>query len=249
MTDEDILAEAARIVGAAEKRGLAVRLLGGLAIRLHAPSAARSALARDSRDIDLVTQARRSGEVERLLAELGYTADQQFNLLNGDHRLLFHDRARGRQVDVFVGQFTMCHRLPLAERLDVEPLTLPLAELLLTKLQIVQLNEKDVRDICALLLDHPLGEGDAETLNLARITQLCAGDWGLWKTISTNIGRVQEASGSLGLGETDSRMIVERLGVLRAALERAPKSLRWKMRAAVGERVRWYELPEEVARG
>jgi hypothetical protein len=248
-TDADIVAEARRIVAAARRRGLVVRLLGGLAVRLHAPSSAAGVLARDSRDIDLVTQTRRSSEVEELLAELGYDADRQFNLLNGDHRLLFYDEARERQVDVFVGQFAMCHRLPLNERLEVEPLTVPLAELLLTKMQIVQLNEKDVRDIWALLLDHPFGDGDAETLNLAHITRLCADDWGLWKTISTNVDTVRQAGVAFGLGASAERTIAERLDVLRAGLEQTPKSLRWKMRAAVGERVRWYELPEEVQRG
>ncbi|HWQ12926.1 MAG TPA: hypothetical protein VNL77_09000 [Roseiflexaceae bacterium] len=249
MIEDDIIAEAARIVEAGGRRGLALRLLGGVAVRLHAPSAAHHALARAYQDIDLAAPARQSGEVELLLGGLGYEPDRPFNLLNGDHRLLFYDRGRGRQVDVFVGRFEMCHRLPLEERLAVEPLTLPLAELLLTKLQIVQLNEKDVRDICALVLDHPLGEGDAETLNLPRITQLCADDWGLWKTATISIRKAQDFCEAYDLEARARLTIVERLGLLRVALAKAPKSLRWRMRAAVGERVQWYELPEEVRRG
>src|SRR5205085_10208390 len=175
---DDIEAEALRIITAGLAQGMTLRLLGGLAVRIHAPSATHRALARSYPDIDVVTPARRGRAVETLLAGLGYEPNKSFNLYNGDTRLLFYDRGHDRQIDVFVGQFEMCHRLPIAERLDKERLTIPLAELLLTKLQIVHLNEKDVRDVCALLLDHPLGEADRETINLPRITQLCAEDWG-----------------------------------------------------------------------
>ncbi len=143
----------------------------------------------------------------------------------------------------------MCHRLPIAARLDQESLTVPLAELLLTKLQIVHLNEKDLRDSCALLLDHPLGEGDQETINLARITQLCAEDWGLWKTTNLSLDKVQDFCDAYDLDAGEKLTIIERVGLLRQALDQAPKSLRWKLRATVGERVQWYELPEEVQRG
>lgn len=243
---DDIQAEARRIVAAGEAQGLALRLLGGLAVALHAPSAALPALARSYADIDLVAPARSGGRAEALLAGLGYQPDQQFNLLNGAERLLFYDPPRQRQVDVFVGQFSMCHRLPVAERLSLEPLTLPLAELLLTKLQIVQLNEKDLRDICALLLDHPVGAGDAETVNRERVAQLCAEDWGLWKTVGLGLERARRFAAALE--PQAARTVVERAAALARALEEAPKPLRWRLRAAVGERVPWYELPEEVRR-
>ncbi|MFL5805153.1 MAG: hypothetical protein ACJ8CR_25855 [Roseiflexaceae bacterium] len=246
---DDIEHEARRIVAAGQAQGLLLRLLGGLAVRIHAPSASHRALARSYPDIDVVTPARRGQAVETLLAGLGYEPNKSFNLYNGASRLLFYDRARSRQIDVFVGQFEMCHRLPIAARLDQESLTIPLAELLLTKLQIVHLNEKDLRDICALLLDHPLGEGDQETINLARITQLCAEDWGLWKTTNLSLDKVQDFCDAYDLEAGEKLTIIERVGLLRRALDQAPKSLRWKLRATVGERVQWYELPEEVQRG
>jgi hypothetical protein len=111
------------------------------------------------------------------------------------------------------------------------------------------MNEKDVRDICALLLDHPPGEGDDETINLPRIAQLCAEDWGLWKTVSISLDKVRDFSDAYGLQDGERRTIDERLGRLREALDQVPKSLKWKVRAAIGERVQWYELPEEVRRG
>ena len=242
----DILEEAARIVDRASTLPVPVRLVGGIAIRMHAHGAPRPELSREFKDIDLVTQRRRSGEVLTFLASLGYVADHAFNTLNGSRRALFYDEYHGRQIDVFVGSFEMCHRLPIAERLELDPVTVPLAELLLTKLQIVELNEKDLRDAVALLIDHEVGAQDAETVNGAYIAKLCAGDWGLWRTCKMTIERVQSGLGPLGLSEPDRQLLTERLGSLGRYIDAEPKSRRWKMRDRVGDRVRWYEEPEEV---
>ncbi len=245
--ESDIEQEARRIIAAGEAQGLRLRLLGGLAIRLHAPSATREPLVRAGADIDLVTDAR-SHTVERLLSGLGYLPDREFNLLHGATRLLFHAARQARRVDVFVGRFEMCHRLPITARLALEPLTLPLAELLLTKLQIVQLNAKDLRDIAALLLDHPVADGDAETINALYIARLCASDWGLWRTVTGNLDTVRTFVAASGLDAAARALLDERIAALRAAIDAAPKSFKWKSRAVIGERARWYELPEEVAR-
>ena len=244
----DPFQEAQRIIEAAEAAGLTLRLLGGLAICHHSPSASHRALSRAYPDLDFALGERRSDRAESLLVGLGYESHKAFNLLNGDRRILFSDPANDRQIDVFVGGFRMCHTIPLLERLPLEPITVPLAELLLTKLQIVELNEKDVRDIAALLLDHPLGEGDAETINLSRTAEVCAEDWGLWKTVGLSLDRAEQQFQVFSLEPEARATIRERMRALRRALDEAPKSLRWKLRARVGERVLWYELPEEVRR-
>jgi hypothetical protein len=240
--------EAYRIVRGAAQQNLTFRLLGGAAISLHSPSASHRALARNYPDLDFVLRERRGDRAEALLVGLGYAPDKPFNLYNGHRRLLFHDAELDRQVDVFVGEFHMCHTIPLGARLELEPVTLPLAELLLTKLQIVQMNDKDVRDVCALVLDHPLGDRDAEMLNEQRIASLCADDWGLWRTVGLSLEKVLEVSQGFSLGEELQLTLGRQLASLRQALEAAPKSTRWKMRARVGDRVQWYELPEEVRR-
>jgi len=244
----DPIQEAQRIIAAAAAAGLTLRLLGGLAIWHHSPSASHRALSRDYLDLDFALGERRSDRAEALLSGLGYAAHRAFNLLNGDRRILFSDAAHDRQVDVFVGGFRMCHTIPLLERLLLEPVTIPLAELLLTKLQIVELNPKDLRDVAALLLDHPLGVGDAETINLGRVAGLCCEDWGLWKTVSLNLDRSEQHLQQLELEPSAWETLRERLGALRRTLQESPKSLRWKLRARVGERVPWYDLPEEVRR-
>ena len=241
--------EARRIIAEAEGRGLVLRLFGGLAVAVHSPSAGHRGLERSYLDLDFVSSERRGFRLEPFFAELGYEANRAFNLYNGDRRLLFYDGAQQRQVDVFLGTFTMCHTIPIADRLAVEGITLPLAELLLTKLQIVEMNEKDTRDVAALLLDHPLGATDAEAVNLPRLEALCGDDWGLWKTVSLSLDKVEQSIAALDLEPPARTTVLDRVGELRRALDGAPKTMRWRLRARVGERVRWYELPEEVRRG
>jgi hypothetical protein len=245
----DIVAEAHRILQATEGAGILVRLLGGLAVRLHAESATHRSLNRPYADIDLMTTKAGGRHLDALMETLGYVPNRSFNVLNGNERLLFHDEANSRQVDFFVDRFVMCHSLPIAERLHVEPLTLPLAELLLTKLQIVQMNEKDVRDVCALLLDHHVGSGDQETINVDRIAELCANDWGLYKTVTLSLRKISDFIDAFGLAAEERALILGRASAITDAIQATPKPLKWKLRDRIGERVQWYDLPEEVQRG
>ena len=226
-----------------------LRLVGGVAVLLRAPDGLPDALARSYRDVDFVTAKGAAGGVETLLRGEGYTPYVAFNALHGRERLLFFDDARDRQIDVFVGSFSMSHKIPLGDRLELEPLTVPLAELLLTKLQIVELNEKDVRDTLALLLTHPLGETDGDCLNGAQVARLCASDWGLWRTITANLAACRGRLADYDLTQEERERIDSRFDELLERIEHEPKSRAWKLRARIGERRRWYELPEEVGEG
>jgi hypothetical protein len=169
-----------------------------------------------------------------------------FNAVNGKERMLFHDLEHGRQVDVFVGSFRMCHEIPFADRLKPGESTVPLAELLLTKLQIVELNEKDVRDTVLLFHGHEVADHDDDAVNGDRIAELCGADWGLWRTITANLARCRELLPDYPLPESDRKRVSKRLSALLERIEEAPKSRGWRLRAKVGERKRWYDLPEEV---
>ncbi len=199
-------------------------------------------LTREYQDLDFAIAKKSSGDLQKLLRDLGYEAHVGFNAMNGRERLLFFDNPNARQVDVFVSSFRMCHQIPLEDRLAVDDDTVPLAELLLTKLQIIELNEKDVRDSVAILLEHDVTEDD-RGVNVNRVASLCGDDWGLWRTITRNLVSVRE---HLGGYEVDDEVVAARLDLLLEGIEAARKSRSWRMRAKVGERKRWYELPEEV---
>jgi hypothetical protein len=238
----DIEQEATRVLRAGAD--VPLRLIGGLAIALVTPG--HRLLPRPFKDIDFMAPAGAKRPLLRLFAELGYDGDERRNELQGHRRLLFWDAAHGRQVDVFVGTFQMCHELPLAARLTVIPDTLPLADLLLTKLQVFALNDKDQRDILTLLYHHKLGQGDAAGINSAYVARLCAADWGLWKTVTINLERARVGLARYGLAPEQEALLVSRIDALRREIDAAPKKARWKLRARVGERVQWYEEPEEV---
>jgi hypothetical protein len=139
--------------------------------------------------------------------------------------------------------------LDLGDRIEVEALTLPAADLLLTKLQIAELNRKDASDTLMLLWDHDLAEQDgSHSLNVRRVCAVCGGDWGLFTTINDNLDSTRAVVNEFDLDSTERSALVARIDGLIQAMSDAPKTARWKVRARVGRRVRWYEVPEEVVR-
>ena len=245
----DIVAEAKRVLDLAATDGIALRVLGGVAIYLRAPTALPPALTRSYADVDFITTKGSSGDVQRLLRGAGYEPHVAFNALHGTERLLFFDNGNERQVDVFVGGFSMSHKVPVAERLELEPVTVPLAELLVTKLQIAELNEKDIRDALALFHGHPVEERDGDAINAARVAEMCSGDWGLWRTLTGNLAACRDHLPRYDLPEEEAARLRGEMDALLDRIEREPKSRAWKLRARIGERKRWYALPEEVAGG
>jgi Uncharacterised nucleotidyltransferase len=241
----DVVEEAERLLGLAGADGVNVALLGGVAVRLHAREVP-PALDREYKDIDFAVPKGGGSQAAKLLREHGYEPRAAFNAINGKERMLFHDLDHGRQVDVFVGAFRMCHEIPFGDRLKPGEPTVPLAELLLTKLQIIELNEKDVRDTVLLFHGHDVADHDDDAVNGARIAQLCANDWGLWRTITGNLARCRELLSDYSLPAEEQGRIGARLSALLDRIEQAPKSRGWKLRAKIGERKRWYDLPEEV---
>lgn len=238
----EIIDSAKAVVDGARAQGLNIRLLGGIAVAIHCPESANPG--RSYRDIDAYIAAKTQTAISKYLVHTGYVADKEFNLLNGDTRLLFHDPVHQRQLDIFVGEFSMCHRIPLS--LDAHPYTVAVAELLLTKLQIIKLNPKDAHDGCALLRYLKLGTSPAHAATRQRLAQLCGNDWGLWRTLTLNLERCVQYTVT-HCPEFTADVTAESVA-LRTMLDSAPKSLAFKMRAAVGEKVKWYEEPEEVER-
>lgn len=231
------------MAAAAEEARIALRLLGGAGICLHSESARQPPLRRRYGDLDFVAPSRQRGQVDRLFAALGYQADSRFNTLNGDRRLLYLDLANARQVDVFLDVMRMCHLIDLRGRLELRGPALAPADLLLTKLQIYEINQKDVVDVVALLLDHPTAAHDEDVINTRYLGRLAAEDWGLYRTVQLNVGRLRDAIPGLPV---DTALATRRLDEVWAGIQDAPKSLRWRLRASVGDRLPWYELPEEV---
>lgn len=239
----DPLAEARRVVEAAAAAALPLRATGGVAIAMVSPSARQAPLQREYGDIDFVARSADAEDVAAFFAELGYAPEEEFNVIHGQRRLFFTDAENdGRQADVFLDRIEACHKLELRDRLELVPETLTLADLLLSKLQVYKTNEKDFTDALALLADHDLS-GDDSGISRDRLAQVCGSDWGWWRTVTIVARRVDEFAAAHGEEMASARARVEQL---ERELEEMPKSRRWKMRAKVGERARWYEEPDEI---
>jgi hypothetical protein len=239
----DTVEEGARVARAAAEAGLAFKVTGGVAVALRCPSARLRALARTYADVDMVGRAHDVARITELLIGLGYEPDQAFNALHGATRLFFWDRHNDRQLDVFLDRFEMCHKLDLRERLAGPGETMPMADVLLMKLQVVETNEKDYLDMLALLSDVDLTDDDSG-INLPYIVELTAHDWGLWRTAGMVAERVAHFARSLE-GFDGGGRVHDQVARLLEAIQDSQKSRAWRMRARIGDRKRWYELPEE----
>ena len=259
-TLEDPLAEALRIVAAADQRGLLVRLMGGMAVRAHSPEWTHRTR-RVEVDLDFATRSKDRAAFYELLETEGYTPDRQHNALFGRSQAYFVDVPRNRPVDVLVDTLEMCHRFEFGDRLQYATPTLPLAELLLSKLQVVKINRKDVLDALVLLAEHELGPDDGAPvsghgygrINMPRILEITSNDWGWWRTVTGNLDKLAQFADTemtetdLDVGAEPVRFDVrEQIRTLRQAIDEASKSSKWRLRARVGDRVAWYKLPEEV---
>ena len=259
-TLDDPLAESLRLVEIADARGLTLRLMGGMAVRAHAPRwPARTR--RTEVDLDFATTSKDRSAIYKMLEAEGYTPDRQQNALFGQKQAYFVDVARRRPVDVLVDALEMCHRIEFGNRLTKSRPTLPLAELLLSKLQVVKINRKDVLDALILLAEHPLADDDGVdavhspgAINVPRIVAITSNDWGWWRTVTGNLDTLDHYLATEATAEDldlhNGRTILfdpkEQIASLRTAIDEAPKSTRWKLRARVGERTSWYNDPEEM---
>jgi hypothetical protein len=244
---DDPLPEAIVLAQGAAAAGLGLKLLGGLAVRVICP--AFPPRLRQGQDIDFACLSKGRKDVAANLEKQGCEADRRFNNLNGDRQMYF-TAPSGRPIDVMVDRLTMCHTLDLRPSFGRLPLTVDAVDLLLSKLQIVELNEKDVRDALQLLAGVPVGDGDggAAFIDTGRFTKLLGGDWGWWRTVTGNLRKLP------ALAREQPELVppsppfdpIGQSARLLELAESAPKTVKWRLRANVGDRVRWYELPEEV---
>ena len=247
----DFLEEVHRIVDAAKSERVLLRLLGALAFHLHCPKFAyiQEMLGRTFTDIDFASYRKETAGINTLFAGLGYQYDARVRALFGS-RLIFYDTSgTSRHCDVFLDKLEFCHDIAFQNRLEVDDPTIPLAELMLEKMQIVKLNEKDAIDTIMLLREHPIGESDSDTINADYLARLTARDWGLWKTFTINLENVRKATQTLEkLSEEDRKDVDSKITALRGRIDEEPKTRGWKMRSQIGERRKWYRDVDEVVR-
>jgi hypothetical protein len=250
MEQQEFLDHAFRIVEQGQEQGATLRLLGAVAFRIHCPvyGSFQSKANRHFTDLDFAAYFKDNAPIRDLFEELGFEEDREVAVVYARQRLVFEHSKSSLHIDVFFDKLDFCHPIPWAKRLEVDSPTIPLAELLLEKMQIFALNEKDVIDSLMLLREHSLNSGDADTINTTRIAELCAQDWGLWRTVTMNLRKVSELSSQYAwLEEQDRQVICKRIDDLLRVIDSQPKNTKWNIRNKIGDRVKWYKEVHEVS--
>jgi hypothetical protein len=252
LTDELFLEEAFRIMEEAEKHGIILRLLGSVAIKLHCPnfSDLYTQANRPLTDLDFMTYGQFNSSLREFFENLGYTTDERILRYFGRYRHIYHsNKVEGLHVDIFFDQLSFCHPINFKGRLEIDNPTIPLAELLLEKMQIVEINEKDLKDTVILLREHQIGSSSSDEIDGKYVAKTLSNDWGFYYTLTTNLNKVEQYLKDFSqLTEADRQVISQRLDDVRQLIEAEPKSLKWKLREKVGTKVRWYREVEEVDR-
>lgn len=248
--EEEFMNLANSVLEEAKKRGVTLRLLGAIAFRTHCPEYKfmQYSLGRVLTDIDYAGLSREASKVQRVFLDLGCSENQMVMRLFGRERRIFYYPDSELHSDVFFDKLRFCHDIDLARRLKLDYPTITVSDLLLEKLQIVEINEKDLIDSSMLMCEHPVAETDEESINSAYISELCARDWGLWRTLTGNLGKIESFLPKLVEDPSDREKVSAVIDDLRAAIDARPKSVAWRMRAKIGDKKKWYREVEEVER-
>ncbi len=241
--------ELRRILQASDEAGVIMRVIGSLAFQMHCHQFGylQAAMGRAYTDIDFGAYGRQSKQIAEMMTSLGYKENREVFIVSEGERAIFDKSEAGLHVDVFYEKLDFCHTIFWKDRLETDAPTIPLAELLLEKMQIVKINEKDVIDTIMLLLEHPLGSSDKETINIKRVAMLCAADWGLWRTTTMNLDKVRQlAHGYSQLTDEQKAKVDAQVKEAMNYLEQEPKSMAWRLRARIGDRIKWYKDVDEV---
>lgn len=241
--------ELKHILKTSSDAGVLMRVIGSLAFQMHCQEFGhlQAAMGRAYTDIDFAAYSKHSRQIQELMTSLGYQENREVFIVSEGERAIFDKPGTGLHVDVFYEKLDFCHAIYWKDRLEVDSPTIPLAELLLEKTQIVKINEKDVIDMIMLLLEHPLGDIDSETINIDRVSKLCADDWGLWRTTTMNLEKIRSlAQGYEQLTAEQKAKVTEQVELAMTRIDQESKPLKWKLRSRVGDRVKWYKDVDEV---
>ncbi len=244
---EVYLEEARRLTAEAQKQGMLLRVMGPIALHFYFPEYVdlyrrmERLGERVFTDIDYASYGKFRNQMVPFFEQQGYSLEKRAAMLSGGTRLIFF-AGRVPMIDVFYDRLDYNHPIEYRGRLEIHPFCVSLTDLLLQKLQIVQINDKDLKDTMLLLLAARIGEAEEGLINAKYVAKLMSEDWGFYYTATTNLGRVRAAVDEVkALEDVQRGKICEQAALLLKRIEDAPKSWGWKNRAKVGTRKLWYK--------
>jgi hypothetical protein len=249
MTEEQFITLINKVLDAARDKDIVLRSLGACAIRIHCRrfQYLHTSMARKLTDIDFISYTKHWRQIYKLFKEMNLEPNERFITLQGNSRQMYYDKGNECTVDVFLDKLEMSHTLEFKGRLELDYPTITLADLVLEKTQIVQINEKDIKDTVMVIREHTMGDTENETINAEYISKLLAKDWGLYYTVTTNLKKIdQYVEQSQALGDEDKVDTKSKIAELLGRIEKSPKSIGWNMRAKIGTGKKWYRDVEEI---
>jgi len=243
---ELFLAEARSLIEQAQQQGLVIRVMGPIALHYYFPQSVELYRRMERlgervfTDIDFAAYGRHRSKLVPFFQSQGYDFHKDTMMYFGQDRHIYYG-SKVPMIDLFFDKLDMNHCVDYRGRLEIHPLCVSLTDLLLQKLQIVQINDKDMKDAMLLLLASELGEVDAGMINLRYLARRMAGDWGFYHTATTNLGKVKAHTENVkALTDEQREFIGVQADRIVAALENEPKTVQWRLRAQVGTRRPWY---------
>ena len=255
-SSERLAALCVKTIEQAREEGVVLRVIGALAFRIHTPELTdlhrrlgrKTASGDEISDMDFISYRKIRGNVEKFLQKIGYTPDRGAQMLGWvwSERAVYFEPQGKYHADIFFDRLDMCHTIDFKNRLEMDFPTIPLAELTMEKMQIVQINEKDLKDCTALLVGHDVGSDDREVINGQYIAKVLANDWGFWYTMTTNLQKLRTYLTKLNLTLEEREIVDSRVGKLLNLIEQEPKTSAWQKRARTGTSKQWYRDVEEI---
>ena len=263
LPDELFIEDAIKIVSEADKKGIVLRVLGALAIRIHSMDYAdlHRKLGRLGRgkqtfsDIDFIAYGKQRNKIRDFFErDMGYVADKyiMYSIMGKKRHIYYHPKGY-YYIDVFFDKLEFSHDIPFRGRLELDKPTIPLADLVLEKIQIHEINEKDIKDLIVLLRAHEIGEVDEkETINAKYIAKILADDWGFWYDATQNLQKVKFFAKKYYeenlIDDVTLNDVIAKIDRIIEIVEKEPKTKKWKKRAKIGVKKKWYREVEEIIR-
>jgi len=267
--------EAETIVEEAEKKGITLRILGGLGVAMHCQEFRDFAIklgrtgtgvveGQEYSDIDFISYRKYRDRIKDFFSDIGYAKRRATLSSAASERQIYYHPKGWTYVDIFYDQLLVAnHPLDFKGRLELDHPTIPVTDMLLEKIQMWEaFSVKDLKDCLVLLKAHKVEEkGGKESIDASYIAKLLAGDWGFWYTATTNLKKIKKFVSDIDkLGaeaeidpsrfeKKDREEIVGKIETLLERIDRESKSFAWKMRSKAGTKKRWYnhvERPDTV---
>lgn len=241
-----------QIMEKADEFDVTIRVIGSIAFRIQCPDYKYMEYEnqRYLTDIDFIAYSNEIVQVQDMFFDMDWDENMNVLRLFGDKRRIFYHPTQPIHSDIFIDKLRFCHEIDFRDRLEIDYPTISLVDLLLEKLQIVEINKKDLVDTMMLLRQYPISEdgNNDNHINGRYLASLCAHDWGWWKTVTMNIQKTYDFAGEYLDGD-DAKAVRSKLDRFSDLIQQKSKSIKWKLRSFIGERMKWYREVEEVQRG